>query len=47
MKESISAMIVVTLAIALFLCAAVFSHNALQVLSSSDTKTEAPATQVK
>jgi hypothetical protein len=47
MRESVSATIVVTLAIALFLCVAVFSHHALHILSSSDAKTAAPVIQAK
>jgi hypothetical protein len=47
MKESVSATIVVSGAIILFLCAGVFSQEAVQVQPSSDGKWEATLTQAK
>ena len=47
MRESVSATIVVTLAIALFLCVAVYSYHSLHVFSAPEAKSAAPAIQAR
>lgn len=47
MKESVSATIVVTLAIALFLCVAVYSYQTLHPFSAPEAKSAAPAIQAR
>ncbi len=47
MRESVSATIVVTLALALFLCVAVYSYQTLHIFSAPEAQTAAPAIQAR